>query len=209
MAVVDHLVYAVPDLAAGVDLFEAQLGVRPTYGGAHPGRGTHNALVSFGDSYLELIAPDPDQPDPAEARLFGVDDVSEGRLVTFAARPDPSTDETIESLVERGRDAGHDPGAVVEMSRTSPDGIELHWRLTVPMMTHDGFVPFLIDWGDTPHPSTTAPGGVRVSDLMGTTSHHESANRVLDALGLDQMAVDGDGGLGAILLASPDRFLYL
>jgi Glyoxalase-like domain len=206
MAVLDHLVYFVPSLDEGMTWFEDSLGVRPAYGGSHRGRGTHNGVVSLGDAYVELIAPDPDQPNPREPRPFGLDDRTEQGLVTFAVRPGPG--ETMTDLIERASDAGHDPGEPVEMSRLRPDGVELHWTLTFPTGLADGFIPFFIDWGDTPNPAGSAPSGVRLVDLMGSTSHHERANRVLAALGLDEMAVDGPGGLSAIL-ASADGLHHL
>lgn len=202
MAVIDHLVLAVPDLAMGMEWFESAVGVRPAIGGAHPGMGTHNALVSMGDSYIELIAPDPGQPDHDGPRPFGVSSDSEPALVTFAVRPDRG--ETIESMADAMRSAGHDPGDAIDMSRATTEGEILHWRLTFPTMTADGFIPFLIDWGDTPHPTMSAPGGVTLTEFGGSTTEHSAANRVLTAIGLDDMAVHGTGGLGALLIG-PDH----
>src|SRR5262245_57770287 len=83
---VDHLVYATPDLSRGVEEIEKLLGVRPTPGGQHPGRGTRNALVALGPtSYLEIVGPDPDQPPPKEPRAFGLDALAAPRLVGWAA----------------------------------------------------------------------------------------------------------------------------
>ena len=75
---IDHLVYAASDLERGMREIEALTGVSPTAGGRHPGRGTQNALIALGvDVYLEIVAPDPQQPAPTSRRWLGVD--AEGR----------------------------------------------------------------------------------------------------------------------------------
>ncbi len=52
---VDHIILGAANLEAGMAAFEKATGVMPVRGGAHPGRGTQNALVSLGDAtYLEL-----------------------------------------------------------------------------------------------------------------------------------------------------------
>jgi len=43
---IDHLVYAAPDLDAACAEIERRLGVAPSPGGQHIGRGTRNALVA-------------------------------------------------------------------------------------------------------------------------------------------------------------------
>lgn len=192
MAVIDHLVYAVPDLATAIDWFDEATGVRPAIGGSHEGMGTRNALVSFGESYLELIAPDPGQPDPPSSGLprpFGLDDVlapgGEGTaLVGFAVRPDDG--ETIDDLADRLADAGRDPGQVADMSRLTPAGDRLAWRLTFPT---DRTVPFLIDWGTTPRPNATQPDGVELAEFAIVHPRPFDLLGVVAALGLDVTVV--------------------
>lgn len=178
---VDHLVYATPDLAAGVKQVERLLGVKAVPGGQHPGAGTRNALIGLGDkTYLEIIGPDPDQPKPDRPRRFGIDELQAPRLVTWAAK---GTD--LEAIVESAKSHSLDLGQVQSGSRRRPDGVLLSWRLTVsPALTADGLVPFFIDWGTTPHPAAALP---KACELVALRAEHPDGNRVqaeLSTIGL-------------------------
>ena len=70
----DHLVIAAASLAEGCDWAEARLGVAAAGGGRHANMGTHNALWGLGESYLEVIAVDPEGVRPDRPRWFGFDD---------------------------------------------------------------------------------------------------------------------------------------
>lgn len=185
---VDHLVYAAPDLAAGIAQVERLLGVKAIPGGQHPGWGTRNALIGLGDNtYLEIIGPDPDQPKPNRPRRFGIDDLHAPRLVTWAAK---GTD--LEAIVENAKSRGLDLGQVQAGSRRRPDGVLLSWRLTVsPALNEGGIVPFFIDWGETPQPAASLPKGCL---LVALRAEHPDAKRVqteLSVLGLNVRVASG------------------
>jgi Glyoxalase-like domain len=178
---VDHLVYATPDLSAGIQRLEALLGVRASAGGQHPGRGTRNALISLGPrTYLEIIGPDPEQPKPDRPRQFGIDDLPEPRLVTWAAK-----ESDLAKRVDEARKHGIKLGELGDGSRKRPDGLLLTWRYTDPRtVVADGVVPFFIDWGRTPHPAESAVSGGRLVSLR---AEHPDADRVtamLEQLGV-------------------------
>lgn len=177
---VDHLVFATPDVPGSVEHLAALLGARPVPGGRHVGMGTYNHLLSLGDGpYLEVIGPDPDQPDPSGGRPFGLDALRSGRLVGFAVKCGD-----LPAAVANARAAGYDPGDEHEMSRATPDGGLLQWKLTLGG-SFDGLVPFLIDWMGSPHPSATTPGGATLVGLRGEHPEPVAVQRALDALSVE------------------------
>ena len=178
---IDHLVYATPDLDSAVEWVTAALGVRPTPGGRHPGLGTRNELLDLGGgAYLELIGLDAEATADGP-RPFGLDRMAAPRLAAWAARADG-----IDQRVNRARRFGYDPGPVLSMSRRRPDGTELHWRLTSPGRHSVEVVPFLIEWGnDTPHPSTTSAGGCRLLSFTGAHPEPDAVAGMLRALGVE------------------------
>ena len=125
-------------------------------GGSHTGRGTRNELTGLGGAtYLEIVGPDAAQPPPEGPRPFGVDQLTQPAFVAWCACPARPLTEVLARIGALGLDLG----PVAEMSRMRPDGAQLNWRLTFPLLDqpHRGTVPFLIDWLDSPHPSTSLP----------------------------------------------------
>jgi len=174
---VDHLLYGAPALDEGMTRIERLLGARPARGGRHPSYGTCNALLSLGPTcYLEVIAPDPGLPAPARGIGFGLQGVTTPRLVTWALRH-----ATIEAAAERAA-----LGPVEAGRRERADGTVLAWRLSDPYEERmGGTIPFLIDWGDTPHPAAAAPSAGRLMELR---IEHPAPLRVrstLEELGIE------------------------
>lgn len=182
LSCIDHVVFATPDLAGAVSQIEGEWGVRATPGGAHVGLGTRNALISLGPTqYLEIIGPDPGQPVPRRPRPFGIDDLQASRIVTWA-----SATKDIDTLATSAREAGHDVGMILDLSRKTPDGTLLSWRLSLdPKAFGDGTVPFIIEWGETVSPAETSVQGCILRNI--TLRHPEASDvtRCLNALGLD------------------------
>lgn len=192
----DHIVLAVPDLDAAVAEFAARTGVTPARGGSHVGLGSANHLVGLGGgAYLEIVGRDPEQPDPTGPRPFGIDDLAAPRIVTWAVRaPD------VDAAVRSARAGGYDPGDPAPMSRRTPDGELLAWRLTPPAMAGGvGIVPFLIDWGATPHPTAR---GLPSVPLLEWRAEHPAPERIRPALAALGAELDVAAGSRPALLAT-------
>ena len=154
----------------------------PLVAGQHPGRGTRNALVALGPTtYLEIIAPDPDQPPPAGPRPFGLDELKESRLVAWFIH---SSD--LERLRREAVRKGVPLGEIKSGSRRRPDGVQLSWRFTDPWApVGDGVVPFFIDWEDSPHPARTAAKGATLVSLRAEHPDERGVRTMLRHLELD------------------------
>ena len=195
----DHVVIAGPDLAALVAWFADRTGVEAEPGGVHP-TGTANALVAFtvdgvrGPRYLELIGPDPARVDRAVPTRFGIAELTAPRVVTYAVHPAGIAD-----VAARARDAGEDPGPVADLSRRTPAGALLEWRLTHPRGARPD-VPFLIDWGSTPDPGTTIRPAIELVAFTQTATDAARTERARSALGL------APGSLAALSSGETDRY---
>lgn len=179
---IDHLVYATPDLQSSVDDLNRRLGVRLTPGGRHVELGTRNFLADLGDrTYLELLGPDPDQPEPERERPLGIDDLTRPRLATWAARV-ADLDKTVQSA----RAHGYAYDQVVAMSRDREDGTRLEWRVSVPAdgQGFGGVIPFLIQWDSDAYAAELSTKGVRLVSFSVCYPDSATVRRYLDLLGL-------------------------
>jgi hypothetical protein len=176
-AAIDHLILGIRSLEEGIREFAARTGVTPVRGGAHPGAGTENALVSLGDgAYLELIAA---QPGATPSSFAGLLDLTRLTPVGWALRTDSLTS-TLAMLRTTDSVLGPFPG-----SRKMPSGALLTWRTAHLASPGLEDAPFLIEWGPgTPHPATTSPGGCRLVSLEVGVPDPNPLNRVLARLGV-------------------------
>ena len=176
----DHLVYATPDVEATCRDLERRLGVRASAGGQHPGRGTHNALISIGpDAYLEIIGPDPLHPETRPV-WFGIDQLIAPKLITWAVRVDD-----LEAFVKEVSSDAY-VGAVRSGSRKTPDGTILSWKLTEPQLERGvGLVPFLIEWSSRRHPAHSARTGPPLVQLRLEHPEPDTIRKQLQSLRIE------------------------
>ena len=156
----DHLMWGAPSLAQGMSEVERLFGVRPVFGGSHPGMGTCNALLGLGDAcYLEVIAPDPGLSNPVRpgaapesfgSRLAVLDTCA---LITWAVRSDD-----LKVLVKRYTEQDLKVRGPTAMQRETPEGERLQWELLfLGGHAFGNLLPFFIDWRDCVHPSVSLP----------------------------------------------------
>ena len=158
MLAFDHLAVSAATLDEGAAHVEAALGVALATGGEHPLMGTHNRLLSLGpEEYLEVIAINPEAPDPGHARWFDLDRfVGKPRITNWVARTND-----INAALSHAP-----PGSGLPLALTRGD---LSWTMLVPpsgQLPFDGAFPALIEWDGAIHPADRLPdAGVRLNSL--------------------------------------------
>lgn len=195
---VDHLIWACLDLEAGIDKFEALTGVRAEVGGKHPGLGTHNALVHIGNrSYLEIVAPDPDQDGGPWAR-------------TLEKMPEPGLLHWVIARPNLGDYVSGLPGLVggeneiMGVSRKHPKLGMLRWELMLlPKHEHGCLVPFLIDWRDSSHPTESLDHVCTLKKVCVTTPRLSDMSKIGSWLGLNASLADGSEAKLEFFLDTP------
>ena len=177
----DHILLGCSDLDAGTAFVQQQTGVRAAFGGVHPGRGTRNALLSLGDKhYLEIIAPDPAQPNATEPLSLQLKKFTAPRLVGWAAHPGDLDAFAKKLLAAKLAFDGPRPG-----SRKRPDGRTLSWKTLTLANDHQGLLPFFIEWGaGSVHPSADAPAGCKLAQFAIAAPNPGELSRLCELLDL-------------------------
>lgn len=185
--VLDHILLGCDDLDRGIAFVEQHTGVRAIFGGVHPGRGTRNALLSLGAKhYLEIIAPDPQQPGAPDTR--NLLKLSQPRLVGWAAHPGDISQFAATLRSANISFEGPTPG-----SRKRPDGLLLQWKTLNLENDESGMLPFFIEWSaGTIHPSDDAPSGCKLDQFAISTPNETELKRLSAKLHLDVHVEHGE-----------------
>ena len=177
---IDHILLLVSDLEAYQTQFQEVTQVAPTYGGVHPSARASNALIDMGNgTYLELIGPALDGTEgPLTLTLRKLE---EPRLSWFAMRS-----EDLQQDVERLESAGFEHSGIQEIEFESEIRNKIRYSAVVAI-NHDwgDQMPFFINWGDTPHPTTTSNGGLTLTSFTVYHPDAESLAQVYDQLDVD------------------------
>jgi hypothetical protein len=174
----DHILWAAPDLGAGEKTIEKLMGVTPARGGAHPGFGTRNSLMGLDSGiYFEIISPDPAQ-DLEGNRGGRIAALPRPGVMTFAIRSDD-----LDTLSDAARREGLSLRGPVAMHRNRPDGVRIDW--TILHLEENRFgeaIPFVIDWGSSPHPSESVPAGCQLRSFAVLHPEADELARLYGAL---------------------------
>ncbi|TFL17911.1 VOC family protein [Jannaschia formosa] len=171
MATFDHFAVSAATLTEGAAHVAAALGHAMGPGGKHALMSTHNRLSGLGPGeYMEVIAIDPDAPDPGRPRWFDLDRrAGPPRIGNWIARVD-DLDATLARWPRAGRPLAFERGP-------------FRWRMAVPddgILPFDGCFPALIEWqSDAPE---FPDSGLRLTGLTLRHPEGEALAATLDGL---------------------------
>lgn len=196
----DHLILAINDLGRGIEEFERMTGVRPVFGGVHPGRGTQNALASLGDGpFIEILAPNPKEPNPARPRPQNF-----GALRTLTPNGWALGTTDLAEVATRAVARGLNASPLRPGSRTLPDGSRLEWQTLNIIEPTVRWRPFFIQWANPAlQPSATSPGGCTLQSIEIEDPNPEPLRTLLAAVGFDIALKKSDVSRMTIVLRCP------
>jgi hypothetical protein len=179
---IDHLILGIDDLERGIAEFESKTGVRPVFGGAHPDRGTHNALASLGDGvYVEILAPNPADVKPGNP-TEGLDFLRKMTTLTPIGWALAASDVAVAK--KRAEEAGMTMSQVRPGARRLPGGSTLEWVTVGVTAPAHNWAPFFIQWKDPAlQPASTAPGGCTLTSVTLADANPEPLRSLFDAVG--------------------------
>ena len=189
---IDHFTLGTASLKTGQAALEKTIGVTLPMGSKHDAMSTHNCVCQAGnDSFMELIAIDPDAPDPGRTRWFTLD--APETQAHIADRPRALcwvvNTSDLDAVVAA---SSVDLGEIVQFQRG-----DRTWRLTVPKdgsLPMGGLLPAFIEWSPGPHPSTGQQDlGVRLKQVNLTHPDPEMLRRLLSALDVAHLAEISEG----------------
>ena len=197
---IDHIIVGISGLKKGMDQFEKLSGVRPSFGGEHPGYGTHNALVSLGENiYLEIISTKP-----GIKNIF-FKDSPELTPLGWAA----STD-NITRLKEKLLAKGFKTTDPVKSSRFQQNGSKLEWKTVFISEPEIKGAPFFIEWSKrSVHPAETAAKGCKLKSLELYTSDAEKLKELLKELDLNIKVTNSSSTAVKITMKCPKGDILL
>lgn len=152
---IDHIVIGAANLDQGAAYVTQTLGVEMPKGGEHPLMGTHNLLMQLGgNTFIEVIAINPDAPPPERPRWYGLDDPTvfnslqeSPRLLTWVLNTS-----NISALPES---SSFNFGAATPVTRGN-----LSWNFAIPddgRLLAGGVIPYVMQWHVAPHPAAQMP----------------------------------------------------
>ena len=195
---IDHIVWACRDLESGIEEIEALTGVRAQPGGRHPDLGTHNALLHLGGRcYFEIVAPDPEQDGGPWSR--SLQEMAEPGLLHWVVSQSGLSNYSngLSGLI------GGD-NEVIAISRQHPKLGLLNWEiLMLPKHSHGCLVPFLIDWGDSTHPTKVLENGCTLRSVRITTPELSDIMKIVSWLGVDADFAEGEVSKLEFLIETP------
>jgi len=205
--IIDHIVYAVPDLERAMSQLEDQLGIRPVFGGFHKTQGTKNALLNLGAGcYLEILAIDEENTEINGPRWMGIDLITEPRVTRWAIKS-----ETIKQDSETLKSYDSKMGEIYQGSRKTTAGETLAWKMILPLPSPKiELMPFMVDWsGSAFHPTEKLEDICSIKEISFVGNSPNTSNEVFNKLNISTFISKAEKDMISVTIKGPSGIVVL